>query len=203
MSLIKQLINPNNENFFKFKSYANGNEIDWKYQPNSIPPNSRYELPKKYGSVRNYKNVPFYSHIIFERPWFYDMNDPLRTLNPEGNMFPTVRNGRTFDEYIRPFLYDLMLENKGTEECKINCILRCNLNCCHSELQGFSIPHKDHFFPHRNMLFYLNDAGGETVVGDEHFSPKEGDIITFDSSEFHYMHPPKSGRRIIMVLTYI
>jgi hypothetical protein len=53
------------------------------------------------------------------------------------------------------------------------------------------------------MLVYFTDAGGETFVGVESHSPKEDDIIVFDSSKLHYMRAPKSKRRVIMVLTYI
>ena len=53
-----------------------------------------------------------------------------------------------------------------------------------------SIPHVDHDFPHENILIYLNDTGGDTVVDGEHYSPHEDDVITF-GGEKHYMYPQK------------
>ena len=63
-------------------------------------------------------------------------------------------------------------------------------------------PHRDHDFPHKNLLVYLTDTnGGDTVVGDEIYSGKEDDIILFEGE--HQGCPPTSDRRVVLVYTFL
>ena len=61
--------------------------------------------------------------------------------------------------------------------------------------------HVDHSFPHRNIIMYLTDAGGDTVVNDEVYSPKEDGVIMFEGE--HYHHFPMKDARIDFVDTYL
>ena len=56
------------------------------------------------------------------------------------------------------------------------------------------------------MLIYLTNTGGDTIVFDEggkkhHFTPVEDDIVVFEG--LHCMVPPKKGRRVVIVVTYL
>ena len=53
-----------------------------------------------------------------------------------------------------------------------------------------------------NLLIYLTNAGGKTVVGDEYHDPREDDVITFGGDE-HYHYTPEKERRIVIVATFI
>ena len=80
--------------------------------------------------------------------------------------------------------------------------LRSNANCVHSDTgEQFSEPHIDHRFSHYNMLIYLNDCDGETVVGDKIIEPEEDKVIVFEGE--HYMRLPSSNRRVILIATLI
>ena len=60
--------------------------------------------------------------------------------------------------------------------------------------------HEDHTFPHKNVLVYLTDAGGETYVGDDVFYPEEDSVLLFQGPHCHAM--PKDKRRVVLVATY-
>ena len=65
---------------------------------------------------------------------------------------------------------------------------------------GCIAPHVAHTFPHKNLIVYLNDAGGKTFVGDEVHDPKEDDVVIF--SGIHNNERPKNTRRVVLVATY-
>ena len=65
-----------------------------------------------------------------------------------------------------------------------------------------SPPHVDHPFPHKNMLIYLTDAGGKTVIGNDSHNPREDDIIIFGGEE-HFHYYPQQKNRIVLVVTYV
>ena len=56
-------------------------------------------------------------------------------------------------------------------------------------------------FPHKNMLIYLNDSDGDTVCGNDRYSPKEDAIIEFEGEHYHYL--PSKDKRVVLVVTYI
>tara|TARA_R110000751_G_scaffold305170_2_gene421315 strand:+ start:75 stop:626 length:552 start_codon:yes stop_codon:yes gene_type:complete len=72
-----------------------------------------------------------------------------------------------------------------------------------------SKPHKDHTFPHKQLLIYLNKAyDGDTIILDHQdkkykvISPKIYKGIFFDSTN-HYHYLPTKGFRIVMIITVI
>ena len=83
---------------------------------------------------------------------------------------------------------------------------RCNVNAVeppydHQYMDAITQPHMDHEFPHKNMLIYLTDAGGSTIVEGEEFAPEEDDVIIFEGMHWHKL--PKKERRVVLVMTYI
>lgn len=65
-------------------------------------------------------------------------------------------------------------------------------------------PHVDFPFPHTVVLYYLNDADGDTVFFDskgnitERVSPKKGRVLVFDGTLYHGGGIPKKGPRSVV-----
>ena len=65
-------------------------------------------------------------------------------------------------------------------------------------------PHVDFPFPHTVVLYYLNDADGNTVFFDskgnitERVSPKKGRVLVFDGTLYHGGGIPKKGPRSVV-----
>ena len=210
---ITKLINPRGKSYRELKNFVLGSDINWEWLPQStgqLQDCFDEEDLKDYfekseislTDLDKYQDMPLYSHCVIDRISTYEKGYPHEDLHPGSDLVPIIKS-HSYD-LVKRFLYDVLVANKN--ECYIKCIMRCNFNAVHSDIQGLSVPHEDHnseVIPHKNMLVYFTDAGGETFVGMESHSPKQDDIIVFDSSKLHYMRAPKSKRRVIMVLTYI
>ncbi len=61
--------------------------------------------------------------------------------------------------------------------------------------------HVDHHCPHKNMLVYLTDAGGETIMENDFHDPEEDDAIIFEG--YHTHNVPKTKARIVLVATFV
>ena len=127
-------------------------------------------------------DVPYYSHAMVKPPG-----------NP--NLFPTQNSP------YAELCGKVVSEISDTNNLNINCILRLNANLSLPLSKIPTRPHTDHPFPHKNLLIYLTDADGQTVAGDQQHFPKEDDVITFSGMHYHYL--PTSGKRIVIVATYI
>ena len=211
--MITKLINPRGKSYRELKNFVLSPDINWNWMPQSTGKLQddfseedlkhcfeKSEIPLT--DLDKYQDMPYYSHCVIDRISTYEQGYPHEDLNYESNLVPIIKSHSY--ELVKRFLYDVLIVNKNN--CYIKCIMRCNFNAVHSDIQGLSIPHEDHdseVIPHKNMLVYFTDAGGETFVGMESHSPKQDDIIIFDSSKLHYMRAPKSKRRVVMVLTYI
>jgi hypothetical protein len=72
-----------------------------------------------------------------------------------------------------------------------------------SNLEHYA-PHVDFPFPHTVVLYYLNDADGDTVFFDkqgniiERVSPKKGRVLVFDGRLYHGGGIPKKGPRSVV-----
>ena len=125
----------------------------------------------------------FYSHTFLDRPEFAGFPKPLSN---DVDLFLDV-----FAQIAR-----------ANKEMEVNYLLRMNANGVEPlpDNPEISAVHEDHTFPHKNVLIYLTDAGGETFVGDDVFHPKEDSIILFEGPHCHAM--PKNDRRVVLVVTY-
>ena len=88
------------------------------------------------------------------------------------------------------------------EDMGFNYLLRMNANSIDAlpSHPKVSEVHVDHPFPHKNVIIYLTDAGGDTIVGDESFSPTEDSACLFEGPHYHAM--PEKDRRVVLVVTY-
>ena len=90
-----------------------------------------------------------------------------------------------------------------------NVFLRGCINFTYSQ-SGRSRPHVDHSFPHYQFLLHLNQSdGGSTFILDSNkkviktIKPKQFKGFGFKGGMLHCNTFPKSGRRVLAVLTFI
>lgn len=131
----------------------------------------------------------FYSHTILQRP----------TIS-----WPVSRPVCDHAEATIKLLKEILNYN----DIDVNYFVRINVNETINSGGGLACdPHVDHDFPHKNLLIYLNNSSGSTVVIDprtnqeEYFSPQEDVIITFEGKHYHYQ-PDIGKRRTVLVATY-
>ena len=90
----------------------------------------------------------------------------------------------------------------GMNDIEYNYLVRLSVNST-SPLKGVkkTLWHEDHTFPHKNILVYLTNSGGKTIVEREEFDPREDDIIVF--SGMHQHLTPAKERRVVIVGTFV
>ena len=174
---MKQLHNPITENYLQLKSLCLGNNFPYCYNSNTT-----FGLPHSEGV---YDNFGFWSHSVLQK----NEKHPIlpRISEPYWLIFNSVlqevfERNSTLPEYVFRVNVNVTLPTDK------------NLPC---------LPHEDHKFKHKNLLIYLNNSDGDTVEmdTDSAFTPKEDCIISFSGSHYHY--PPTSGRRVVVVCTYV
>ena len=176
---IEQLNNPKTKTYLEFKQHVLSGMFEW-YWFESVD----NENTPKYDKEK-YTNISFYSHGFLMRP-----NNHLKYP------FSTSQYTETAST-----IFQEILKYNGVH---INSFLRIGANCVHPQPNSgvvSSIPHFDHSFPHKNVLIYLTDAGGDTYVMDKSHSPVEDDVILFEGE--HYMQTPLEKRRIVLVATFV
>ena len=184
--MIKRLKNPKSPLYYQLKDFVKSSHFPWAYAEKSTPMDSESD---------DYQDFPFYNHRFIERPRFGRLGAKY--------LFPEVTSN-LLDRFY-PLLEEIFYINK----IDVGCLMRFSANCQHP-IPGDdrpSIPHYDHHFPHKNLLIYLSDVGGDTILLNDDrkvsqvHSPKEDDIIIFEG--LHCYKAPKKGRRIVLVATYI
>lgn len=102
---------------------------------------------------------------------------------------------------------------------------RCYINVSHPDgSNGLACgAHVDHTYPHIQMLAYLNDSDGNTILYDKQadynndpspyteipekklieISPKKYKVVLFDGSLYHTAHLPTNSERTVLVATII
>ena len=167
----------------------------------------RNPLPQQYYSLKNdilSSNFPWFANTTTfgEHAKSYFAHSVLRSPK---SLSPVSRINSEYFETAIQILNDIQICNDLT----INCFLRIAVNCNFNFGGGFACdPHLDHKFPHKNLLIYLNQSSGATVVineennSEEYFHPKEDSIILFEGKHYHYQ-PNVGEKRIVLVATYI
>ena len=169
--MIKILQNPKTEEYKRLKQHILSNNFPWYYKKQTTN-------KTRIGNT----NISFFSHLILSRP--------------EENGYSVSFSGLTDD--ISSFILKSLKENN------INLItfLRINVNLVypHSTVVN-TVPHIDHPYKHKNLLIYLTDAGGKTIVEGEEHDPQEDDMIVFQGE--HYHQTPERKLRVVIVATFI
>ena len=138
---------------------------------------------------KKYNGDPYFSHCV------------LRPAKPN-YPYSTVDSG--YAELCSKVILDTISHN----DIEAYSIMRININMTFpSKKNRPDKPHTDHEFPHGNILFYFTENGGKTVVqeesGDVEYTPVEDTAIVFDGLCKHYQWYPDTGRRVVMVATFI
>jgi hypothetical protein len=88
-------------------------------------------------------------------------------------------------------------------------IYRCAINITINNGVITKCPiHIDHMFPHNQLLIYLNDTNGDTVILDKNnktfkiSEPEKFKGIAFNSLP-HYHYFPNKGIRVVAIITFI
>jgi hypothetical protein len=188
MSNIKKLFNPRTDSYLKFKQKVLSNKFPWFFSERS----DREDVCNDMGD--EYEYTSFYSHALLLRPECLDAF--------LGKKYPQISS-----DYFE-FAYNVMVEILAFNEIRVNTFLRMNVNAVHPRKNRKTTPpHLDHeTIPHKNILVYLTNSGGETIHIDDNgkkeiFLPEEDDVITF--SGFHCHNTPPLNRRVVLVGTYI
>ena len=128
-------------------------------------------------------HIPFYSHTLLERP-------EISKIYSKPNSPYLERVAGVVDTLL------------GMNDIEYNYLVRLSVNST-SSLKGVkkTLGHEDHTFPHKNILVYLTNSGGKTIVEREEFDPREDDIIIF--SGMHHHLTPEKGRRVVIVGTFV
>lgn len=172
---LQQLKNPKTDLYLNLKNFILSDRFPWYWNPKST--HVKYDKSK-------YVNVSFYSHMFLGRP--------------EDSQFKFPQSNCEHTEGVSKVLLEILYFNN----IKINCFLRINANCVHPSTKILkTVPHVDHLCDHNNLIVYLTDSGGKTIVGNESHNPKEDDAILFDGSN-HYAETPEKERRIILIATF-
>lgn len=173
--MIKVLRNEKTENYRKLKQGILSPEFSWYWVLNATTTD-----------LSGHDNFGYYSHTVLRRPGdgvprFYSV--------PSSNVL----------ELANDVIYEILRGNNI--EPKV--FYRINVNCVHPTERNLpSAPHHDHDIPHKNLLIYLTDPNeGETFVEGESYLGHEDAAIVFEG--LHYHKPPKRGRRVVIVCTFL
>ena len=184
--MYRVLKNPQAPSYMMLKNAIFNQKFEWVWQQSSTKEGT---IESKYnGEHRLHTDAPFYSHIVIQRPEYQLY---LEVQSKHCNLFvDCLEDIINANESIIPF------------HSQDHMWTRISVNATHPNTGNqYSIPHLDHKFPHYNMLVYLNDCNGETVVGNKSIEPEEDKVIVFEGE--HYMRLPSSGRRVIIIATLI
>ena len=178
--MFTRLETPDTGDYASLKELILGPHFGWSHNAKATPFTEK---------VKGHSDLSFYSHAFLHGP------SNRHGLYSKAN-----------SEYL-PYVETVVGQIFEINKIKAHCVYRINANAVHPvEGNILTVPHTDHEFPHRNLLIYLTNVGGDTIVFDDagkkhHFTPVEDDIVTFEG--LHCMVPPKKGRRVVIVVTYL
>ena len=131
----------------------------------------------------NDDGISFFTHTFLERP--------------EANIGYSRANSPYIDGCLK-VLHQIVSYN----DVEFNYFIRASVNLVSPcPTVKSTVEHCDHQFPHKNILIYLSESDGDTVVNGENFSPQEDYGIIFTGKHYHYT--PTDKERIVLVGTFI
>lgn len=180
--MINVLENPKTDLYLQVKSKLLSTDFPWFWNYNSI---NKEDYEKGGAILDSGYNNPYYSHTFLERP----------EITSSRVCFPVSEASERVSECIA----EILDHNK----IQVNVFLRICANSVHPTKKVVdTVSHVDHNFEHNNVIIYLTDAGGATIVENQTHDPKEDDVITF-GGKFHHFQTPKKERRVVLVATFI
>ena len=141
-----------------------------------------FRLPNTTLNIKD-DGISFFTHTFLERP--------------EANIGYSRANSPYIDGCLK-VLHQIVSYN----DVEFNYFIRASVNLVSPCLTvKKTVEHCDHQFPHKNILIYLSETDGDTVVDGENFSPQEDCGIIFTGKHYHYT--PTDKDRIVLVGTFI
>ena len=176
---------PNTEDYQILKRELSSTSFTWCYEETPHGPLNEWD-PE---DIKKYNGDPFFSHCVLM---------PARLEHP----YSIVKS-----EYAG-LCSKVILDTISYNNIEAYSIMRINLNMTFPSKKNLpDKPHVDHPYPHSNMLFYFTENGGKTVIqeetGDVEYTPVKDTCILFDGLCKHYQWYPDTGRRVVMVVTFI
>ena len=125
---------------------------------------------------------------------------------------PEERNkDETFNSEYKDIFIEILNTFLNKHKIKSVEFLRCSINLTFNVKNRKSPIHEDHNYPHKQLIIYMNepdDNDCKTVILDsdektilKEVSPKKFKGVCFESKP-HYMIYPKTGIRVICVMTF-
>lgn len=182
---MREIINPITEEYLAFKKLISSVDFAWYWNSNTVE-----DASGKYSQGE----IPFFNHTIIRRP----MEAPEFVVYPKPNS--------QYVDISSVIIHQILRKN----DIPLNCVYRasCNMTLPHLSKELHVKPHVDHdTIYHRNLLVYLNEVDGDTVLCDNEDnvisseSPKEDKVIIFEGRHYHYL--PTTSRRLVFVCTFI
>ena len=176
--MISEIENPNSINYTNLKQTITSSYFPWHWVDSSTT-----ELHDS----TMYESFGYYSHCFLGAPGGADQK--ILYSHPNSNFLGQV--------------HDVIVEILNCNNIYPQVIFRLQANCVHPTKNGKpSVPHRDHTFPHKNILIYLTDTYcGDTIVEGKKYSGKENSSIVFEGEHYHL--PPNEGRRVVLVGTFL
>ena len=182
--MMKEILNPKTEEYLAMKKLVSSMNFPWFWNHGSVKGDDFSEYVD---------SIPFFNHTLIRRP----MDAPEYVVYPKPNS--------QYADSSSLITKQILQENN----IPLSCVYRASFNLTLPQLSKHLHirPHLDHYFSHKNLLVYLNDVDGDTVLCDDSGkylsseSPREDKAIVFEGRHYHYM--PTTSRRLVFVCTFI
>ena len=136
--MFTRLETPDTGDYAGLKELILGPHFGWSHNAKATP---------YMENTRSYQDLSFYSHAFLHGP------SPRHGLYSKAN-----------SEYL-PNVETVIGQIFELNNVKMNVVYRINANAVHPvEGNVLTVPHTDHEFPHKNMLIYLTNTGGDTIA---------------------------------------
>ena len=136
--MFTRLETPDTGDYAGLKELILGPHFGWSHNAKATP---------YMENTRSYQDLSFYSHAFLHGP------SPRHGLYSKAN-----------SEYL-PNVETVIGQIFELNNVKMNVVYRINANAVHPvEGNTLTVPHTDHQFPHKNMLIYLTNVGGDTIA---------------------------------------
>lgn len=168
----------------------------------------------------NQEEKDYIHNIIYKNPFPLYWNDRTGHLDDNAFLSHTLITRVEKEEtgevvsHFSDFFIKLLVKFCSKHKINFNKVFRGCINVtftlANKSKKRKGIPHVDHDFPHKQLIIYLNESDGETVILDrkdkpwKKIKPELYKAICFEGPIKHYATTPlKYNRRIICVLTFI
>lgn len=168
--------------------------------------------------------------LAYEFPWFYQQHvslppedgnlitDPnaVETFGYSHTVYDAETNYRGYFEIFEPLLVKLKQDIPTINFIRVRLSMKTYKKGFTKD--NYNLPHVDYTFPHKTIIYYLNDSDGPTWVFNEKFTghpepqkysveqkvdPVENRILFIDGLQYHTAsNPIDHDRRVILNINY-